>query len=352
MNGRHTLDRLIQKKVQKIDRVALRAAERVSELIDLGESDDQDASDNDSLGHEDSSTSGVAVVNGAKSYKYCKMIHKALSFAKSHEAHNLISLMLTDDPKRRPPADACITHPFFWKKDKKLQFLVDVSNKLEPYKSDYAQSTCSKILYDLEDISDNIYPPCGWGLSLPTDFRHDLVKQRSYKYYSLVALLRAIRNKHNHFNEMDLSLKSKYFETKSGQSRNENEKDTTYVRFWLVKFPPLVIQVWKLMQNYTSTLEYYYPAENIFKYTDTSNDSAAYNIVTLNDRLVRNYECLMSKKAKYKSLEQSGSFSNCNPLFSSRIRNAIDNKSAQSNPNNLSNSRGSSKSKLLFKNKT
>lgn len=66
-------------------------------------------------------------------YKKQKKVNKAISISKQHSAHHLISCMIANDPKDRPPAEICKNHPFFWEKDKKLQFLIDVSNKIEPY---------------------------------------------------------------------------------------------------------------------------------------------------------------------------------------------------------------------------
>ncbi|EPS43329.1 hypothetical protein H072_2682, partial [Dactylellina haptotyla CBS 200.50] len=52
------------------------------------------------------------------------------------EAADLIASMIARNPKARPDATAVLTHPFFWSADKKLTFLLDVSDRWEKEERD------------------------------------------------------------------------------------------------------------------------------------------------------------------------------------------------------------------------
>ena len=48
----------------------------------------------------------------------------------------LIEKMISHDPKLRPTASELIAHPIFWSKAKSLQFLQDVSDRIEKIEPD------------------------------------------------------------------------------------------------------------------------------------------------------------------------------------------------------------------------
>ena len=56
----------------------------------------------------------------------------------------LVEKMISHDPKLRPAASELIAHPTFWSKAKSLQFLQDVSDRLEKIEPD------DQIVIDLE----------------------------------------------------------------------------------------------------------------------------------------------------------------------------------------------------------
>ena len=48
----------------------------------------------------------------------------------------LIDKMISNDPKKRPPTKEILAHPIFWSKSKTLQFLQDVSDRIEKIEPD------------------------------------------------------------------------------------------------------------------------------------------------------------------------------------------------------------------------
>lgn len=65
---------------------------------------------------------------------------------------------------------------------------------------------------------------------LPRDFRDSLGKQRKYTGSRMLDLLRALRNKRNHYNDMSDHLKATIGGLPEG-----------YLSFWTVRFPSLLM---------------------------------------------------------------------------------------------------------------
>lgn len=66
---------------------------------------------------------------------------------------------------------------------------------------------------------------------LPKDFKDSLGKQRKYTGSKMLDLLRALRNKRNHYNDMPPHLKAHIGGLPDG-----------YLQFWTVRFPSLLMQ--------------------------------------------------------------------------------------------------------------
>ncbi len=47
------------------------------------------------------------------------------------EAENLLTAMLHPVPKQRPSMEAVMAHPFWWRHDRRLAFLLNVSDRVE-----------------------------------------------------------------------------------------------------------------------------------------------------------------------------------------------------------------------------
>ncbi|RDL40077.1 Uncharacterized protein BP5553_00056 [Venustampulla echinocandica] len=118
------------------------------------------------------------------------------------EADDLIGSMLSPEPKQRPNARAVMAHPFFWTPKKRLSFLCDVSDHFEKEKRDPP----SPALEELERFAPRVVR--GDFLKyLGKDFVDSMGKQRKYTGTRLLDLLRALRNKKNHYEDMSDKLK-------------------------------------------------------------------------------------------------------------------------------------------------
>lgn len=118
-------------------------------------------------------------------------------------------------------------HPFFWSPTERLSFLCDVSDHFEFEPRDPP----SPALLSLESVAAMVMgPEMDFLKPLPRDFRDSLGKQRKYTGSKMLDLLRALRNKRNHYNDMPDHLKAHIGGLPVG-----------YLLFWTVRFPSLLI---------------------------------------------------------------------------------------------------------------
>lgn len=165
------------------------------------------------------------------------------------EAKDLVASMLASDPKTRPPAREVMAHPFFWPAKKRLAFLCDVSDHFEKEIRDPP----SEALQELERHAPQVIRGDFLRI-LPRDFVDSLGKQRKYTGTKLLDLLRALRNKRNHYEDMSDSLK-----------RSVGPLPDGYLSFWTTKFPDLLLSCWNVVYNVRweesdRFREYYEPA--------------------------------------------------------------------------------------------
>ena len=156
------------------------------------------------------------------------------------EAKNLVGAMLSKNPKERPDAATILTHPFFWPAEDRLEFLCHVSDAFEFEKFNEPNNGPSNALANLEDHADTILRHTHYDFLsvLPRDFKETLGKQRRYKGESILDLLRALRNKKNHYEDMPEYVKRMVGPLPEG-----------YLAFWTVKFPSLLLTIWRVVRD-------------------------------------------------------------------------------------------------------
>lgn len=144
------------------------------------------------------------------------------------EAKDLISSMLAHEPRARPDAASILTHPFFWPAEDRLEFLCHVSDafEFEP------REPPSAALSALEDYAPIVLAEAGGDFlrHLPIQFRDTLGKQRKYNGTRILDLLRALRNKKNHYEDMPENVQ-----------RNVGPLPEGYLGFWARRFPSLLM---------------------------------------------------------------------------------------------------------------
>jgi serine/threonine-protein kinase/endoribonuclease IRE1 len=167
----------------------------------------------------------------------------------AYEAEDLISMMIHNNPKMRPTAQVVLAHPFFWSPKKRLNFLCDVSDHFEKEKRDPPSWELSKLEELAPEVTrgDFLRP-------LGREFVDSLGKQRKYTGTRMLDLLRALRNKKNHYEDMPDKLK-----------RDVGPLPEGYLSFWTRRFPNLLISCWRCVAEieWDQTdrfYEYYEPA--------------------------------------------------------------------------------------------
>lgn len=149
------------------------------------------------------------------------------------EAKDLIASMLSHDPRFRPDASAVLQHPFFWTAEERLDFLCHVSDQFEfePRDPPSWQLEC------LESYAERILEgpetqPCRGDFLrlLPRDFKDTLGRQRKYNGGKVLDLLRALRNKKNHYEDMPPHIQRMVGGLPEG-----------YLGFWTRRFPMLLM---------------------------------------------------------------------------------------------------------------
>jgi serine/threonine-protein kinase/endoribonuclease IRE1 len=143
-------------------------------------------------------------------------------------ADDLTRRMVAAAAAARPAASAVLLHPYFWSATKRLQFLMDVSDRIEK------QDPGTPLLQRLEQSAATVLGGVDWTKRLDTLLQSDLKRFRSYRVDSVVDLLRAIRNKKHHYRELPANLKKRLGAIPAG-----------YLGYFLGRFPTLLLHVYQ-----------------------------------------------------------------------------------------------------------
>ncbi|KAJ3208312.1 bifunctional endoribonuclease/protein kinase ire1 [Entophlyctis luteolus] len=119
------------------------------------------------------------------------------------EAKDLIRRMLFKDPKKRPDTQKILAHPYFWTTTQKLTFLQDVSDRLESE----VREPPSGILKQLERGGEKMIGGKSWAAKIDRRILDDVRSFRQYDVTSVQDLLRVMRNKKHHYQELSADLK-------------------------------------------------------------------------------------------------------------------------------------------------
>lgn len=145
-------------------------------------------------------------------------------------ANKLIGFMIQSQPDERPSINTILKYPFFWPKADQLQFLQDVSDRIDK------EERGSKILIQVERSKMKIFG-FGWQDCLSKELQEDLGTFRKYNTNSVRHLLRAIRNKRHHYRELRQELKDSLGDVPDG-----------FMTYFSSRFPELLPHVYQAMQ--------------------------------------------------------------------------------------------------------
>ncbi|KAL1721557.1 hypothetical protein EV715DRAFT_249010 [Schizophyllum commune] len=118
------------------------------------------------------------------------------------EAVDLITHMLDPVASARPDTTACLVHPFFWEPSRRLNFLQDASDRFEIMCRDPKDPNLIALETGALDVVGN-----DWHGRLDKVFIENLGKFRKYDGKLIQDLLRALRNKKHHYQDLPDNVK-------------------------------------------------------------------------------------------------------------------------------------------------
>ncbi|VDK85503.1 unnamed protein product, partial [Onchocerca ochengi] len=154
---------------------------------------------------------------------------KLLSTTGNLMAVTLIETMLRRDPSLRPISSTLAVHPFFWSKERQLRFFMDVSDRIEKL------SEQSFLLYRIEENSRHAIG-FNWRNAICPVLAADLRKFRTYKGNKVRDLLRAMRNKKHHYQELPADVQ-----------QTLGEVPDQFVTYFTDRFPQLLQHTYNAM---------------------------------------------------------------------------------------------------------
>lgn len=152
----------------------------------------------------------------------------------SFTVKDLIGSMIQKNPILRPDMSEVLKHPYFWSTEKKLEFLLKVSDRFEVERRDPP----SELLLKLESIADEILGKQGWFVKFNDNFIDNLGKYRKYNPHKLMDLLRAIRNKYHHYQDLPKDLAVEMGPLPDG-----------FYWYFARRFPRMLLVVYRIMDN-------------------------------------------------------------------------------------------------------
>ncbi len=137
------------------------------------------------------------------------------------DASDLIVSMIDRDAKARPTAEEVCNHPFFWSLSQRLKFLCDLSDRIELCdipQEENGDINLSLNIFAIEKGASEVFGT-SWEKKLDPELMDASLSRRTYDPSSVRDILRMIRNKHHHYDELPSSLKSRIGSSTDGLSR-------------------------------------------------------------------------------------------------------------------------------------
>lgn len=161
--------------------------------------------------------------------------------------YSLIKTMLSPEPNDRPSIETIAKHPLFWDAAKSLQFLQDVSDRIEK------EAVDSSVVLNLERGGIDVCRG-DWRRHISIELQSDLKKFRSYRGSSVRDLLRAMRNKRHHYRELPVEVQEAL-----GAIPNQ------FVHYFTSRFPRLLIHSYIALQmcRTEDLFETYYQTDSV-----------------------------------------------------------------------------------------
>ncbi|KAJ0815469.1 putative protein kinase IRE1 family [Helianthus annuus] len=157
------------------------------------------------------------------------------------EAWDLCSRLLNCEPKLRPKASEVLLHPLFWNSEKRMSFLKDASDRLEP-----ERWTGSIVLASLENEGSVAFHG-RWDAVMDRVFINEMsCRRKTYNYKKVQDLLRIMRNTINHHRELPPNIQKLLGDLPEGVDD-----------YFRSKFPKLLMVVYKVMSEHYKEEEWF-----------------------------------------------------------------------------------------------
>ncbi|KXS11903.1 hypothetical protein M427DRAFT_101811 [Gonapodya prolifera JEL478] len=149
------------------------------------------------------------------------------------EAMDLIGRMIRLNPVERPSAPQVLTHPYFWNPSKRLNFLQEVSDRFEIEE----KHPPTPLLQKLESASSQIVGH-DWYKKIDRYLVENLGKYRKYDGASIRDLLRALRNKKHHYQDLPEHVQRALGPLPDG-----------FLNYFTSRFPSLLLHVYYIIAD-------------------------------------------------------------------------------------------------------
>ncbi|KAF8941162.1 bifunctional endoribonuclease/protein kinase ire1 [Haplosporangium gracile] len=161
------------------------------------------------------------------------------------EAKDLISKMIAHNPADRPDAFMVMHHPFFWSANKRLMFMQDCSDRFEIEDRGDAAAAAAAAGFEyvsplLTKLEHNAMDVLGkdWYKVLDRHFIENLGKYRKYQGNSVRDLLRALRNKKHHYQDLPPHVKRALGDLPHG-----------FLNYFTSRFPKLMLHLYYIVAD-------------------------------------------------------------------------------------------------------
>ncbi|KAG5440275.1 hypothetical protein PCANB_001845 [Pneumocystis canis] len=169
------------------------------------------------------------IVKGSVNYSHLDFLGNESFLAK-----DLISKMLSLDPNERPDANFVVKHPYFWSSEKKLSFLIDTSDRFELER----HQSPSELLQFLERDVINIIGR-NWLKKINKHILEHSGRFRKYDGTKLLDLLRILRNKKNHYQNLSLTVQEIL-----------GPPPDLYLSYFMIRFPHLLLHCYYVVKRF------------------------------------------------------------------------------------------------------
>ncbi|KTW32029.1 bifunctional endoribonuclease/protein kinase IRE1 [Pneumocystis jirovecii RU7] len=169
------------------------------------------------------------IVKGSANYSHLDFLGNESFLAK-----DLISKMLSLDPSTRPDANFVVRHPYFWSPEKKLSFLIDTSDRFETER----RQPFSELLHFLEKDVLNIIGR-NWQKKINKHILENSGKFRKYDGTKLLDLLRILRNKKNHYQNLPFNVQEIL-----------GPPPDLYLSYFMTRFPHLLLHCYYIVKRF------------------------------------------------------------------------------------------------------